>query len=169
MSSKPLRMALLLILVVGSVAILAYLLLGNRNSAMVSLKTINKLYLENELHEKFTVKNFRGKHVFINFWQSWCGPCRAEMPMIDSAFQLIDKNKWVFLVLNDEDWDTINGFKSSYPFQMPFYKSNSSFVANGIRTYPISLVLDTSGNIVNQEVGQLPYNPKSFVNYLNNL
>jgi thiol-disulfide isomerase/thioredoxin len=167
MLQKPFKTGLWLGLVVACLAVITiYFLVFKKNKA-IKAATLYGLQLENENLVGFDLNNFKGKHVFINCWQSWCGPCVAEMPMIDSAFQMIDKDQWVFMVINDEDWETINHFKSQHTFQMPLYKSRSNFVRNRISTYPTSIILNGKGEIVMQEVGMLPYNAKEFVQYLN--
>jgi thiol-disulfide isomerase/thioredoxin len=167
MLQKPIKTGLWLGLIIACLAVIVIYILVFKKNGTIKAATLYGLQLENENLVDFGLNNFKGKHVFINCWQSWCGPCVAEMPMIDSAFQMIDKDQWVFMVINDEDWETIHRFKSQYPFQMPFYRSKSNFVRNRIAAYPISIILNGKGEIVMQEVGMLPYHAKSFVQYLN--
>jgi thiol-disulfide isomerase/thioredoxin len=167
MSQKPFKTGLWLGLVIACLAFIIIYFLVFKKRSEIKASTLYGLQLENENLVGFNLNNFKGKHVFINFWQSWCGPCVAEMPMIDSAFQMVDNDQWVFMVVNDEDWETINDFKSKHTFQMPLYRSKSNFVRNRITTYPTSIILNAKGEIVMNEVGMLPYNAKAFVQYLN--
>ena len=70
--------------------------------------------------KKVSLKDFRGKIVFLNFWASWCVPCREEMPAMDRLYQEFkDKNFVVLAVaVKDRKQDAINFVKElklSYP------------------------------------------------------
>ncbi len=169
MIKNKLQFFLWLCITMLAFGILAYVFFLKGHTSTISAKKLNRFRLENEMHESFTLNNFKGKYVFINCWQSWCGPCLQELPMLDSAFQMVDKEKWIFVVITDEDWEKIETTKSINNFQMPFYKSKSSFSANGITAYPLSIILNEKGEIVMQELGLLPYHATGFVNYLKQL
>jgi thiol-disulfide isomerase/thioredoxin len=155
------------LLTISALAFIVFYIARNYYYGELKAKTAYRLQLENEQQERFTLNNFKGKYVFVNCWQTWCGPCVAEMPLIDSAFQRIDKNKWVFVVITDESWEKINHFKETRNFQLPFYRSLSSFVGNGIRSYPTSFILNGKGEIVWQEKGMLPFDTYTFMEHLN--
>jgi len=85
--------------------------------------------LPNPAGKKITLKDFRGKVIFLNFWASWCVPCREEMPDMERLYQEFkDKNFVVFAVnVKDRRQDAIN------------------FVKELKLTYPI--VLDPEGQV----------------------
>jgi peroxiredoxin len=73
--------------------------------------------------KKITLKDFRGKVVFLNFWASWCVPCREEMPAMERLYQEFqDKNFVVFAVsVKDRRQDAINFVKElklTYPIAL---------------------------------------------------
>lgn len=53
--------------------------------------------------KKLALKNFRGKIVFLNFWASWCVPCREEMPAMERLYQEFKKREFAILAVNVKD------------------------------------------------------------------
>jgi peroxiredoxin len=70
--------------------------------------------------KKVSLKDFRGKVVFLNFWATWCVPCREEMPAMEKLYQEFKENNFVVLAVNvkDRKADAVNFIKElklSYP------------------------------------------------------
>jgi peroxiredoxin len=70
--------------------------------------------------KKISLKDFRGKLVFLNFWASWCIPCREEMPAMERLYQEFKENNFVVLAVNvkDRKGDAtafVKGLKLTYP------------------------------------------------------
>lgn len=53
--------------------------------------------------KKISLKDFRGKLVFLNFWATWCEPCRGEMPAMEKLYQEFKENNFVVLAVNVKD------------------------------------------------------------------
>ena len=53
--------------------------------------------------KKISLKDFRGKTVFLNFWATWCVPCREEMPAMEKLYQEFKNNNFVVLAINVKD------------------------------------------------------------------
>lgn len=119
-----------------------------------------------------TSAGLKGKVVFINFWASWCPPCRAEMPDLEKLYQkLKGDNRFVFLFINeDNDRDKGIQYLEKNHFTMPFY-SASSEVSNEIfsGSLPTTVVLNKEGKIVLKHQGLAAYNNESFINQLKEL
>jgi peroxiredoxin len=76
--------------------------------------------LPNPEGKKVSLKDFRGKVVFLNFWATWCVPCREEMPAMEKLYQEFKERNFVVLAVNvkDRKQDAVNFFKEltlSYP------------------------------------------------------
>ena len=76
--------------------------------------------LPNPDGKKVSLKDFRGKVVFLNFWATWCVPCREEMPAMEKLYQEFKDKNFVVLAVNvkDRKQDAMNFFKElklSYP------------------------------------------------------
>lgn len=99
------------------------------------------------------ISDYKGKVVFLNFWQTWCGPCCKEMPSIEFAKENIDSTKIVFFAITDESEMEIESFLQGKNYQFGFLKSVKKFSDLGINTYPTTYVLDQDGKIAISKIG----------------
>jgi peroxiredoxin len=108
-----------------------------------------------DLHGKtWTLKDLRGKVVLVNFWATWCPPCRKEMPDMEALHQEFKEQGLVILAISDEESDKVEPFitehKFSYPILLdPGRKVNDLFEVEGI---PKSFLYDRSGHLVAQAI-----------------
>jgi cytochrome c biogenesis protein CcmG/thiol:disulfide interchange protein DsbE len=101
--------------------------------------------------------NARGKVVILDFWATWCPPCRAEIPHFVS---LQDKyrNKGLMVIgisLDQGGVKTVKPFAKSYNINYPILMGNREVVASygGVRSIPTTFVIDKKGRIVEKFVG----------------
>jgi len=106
--------------------------------------------------KKITLDNLRGKAVFLNFWASWCDPCRAEAADLEAAWQKVKDKNMVFLgvALQDTDQNSqefLKEFKVSYPNG----KDDAGKIAVDYGTWgiPESFFIDPQGRITYKHVG----------------
>lgn len=125
--------------------------------------------------EKGNVQNtasLRGKVVFINFWASWCPPCRAEFPSIETLYtQFKDNPDMVFLTIN-EDNDPAAGkaYLEKEKFSVPMYQSNGNVPAEIYSgSLPTTVVLDKNGKVRLHHAGFANYASDKFVNQVKEL
>lgn len=116
------------------------------------------------IDENKNVLNFedtKGKVVLINFWATWCPPCIAEMPSLQSLYN--DYNdKVVFLFVTSDYYSEINPFleKNNYTFKV--YRAASKYPKDfDISTIPRTFLIDKNGNIIIDENGVANWNSKS--------
>ena len=107
--------------------------------------------------EQFSLKDMRGKPVIVNFWATWCPPCRAEMPSMQRAWdQIKDEGILIVAVNVGEDADTIRRFteqvKVEFPLPMDLdSKVTQSWPMNGL---PTTFVVDPEGRLVYRAQGE---------------
>src|SRR4030043_1595984 len=65
---------------------------GNKRAPDFSLKDLNG--------NKVELKQFRGKIVFLNFWATWCSPCKEEMPSMEALHQQLKENKFILITVS---------------------------------------------------------------------
>jgi len=102
----------------------------------------------------WTFAELRGKVVLVNFWATWCPPCRKEMPDLETLFERFRSKGLVVLGISDEEAAKVEPFirerKVSFPVLLdPGRKVNEMFVVEGI---PKSFVYDREGKLVAQSI-----------------
>jgi peroxiredoxin len=102
----------------------------------------------------WTLKEQRGKVVLLNFWATWCPPCRKEMPDLETLYQQFKDQGLVILAISDEDAAKVRPFiaeqKVTYPILLdPGRKVNELFQIEGI---PKTFVYDRNGKLVAQSI-----------------
>jgi peroxiredoxin len=100
------------------------------------------------------LQDLKGKVVLVNFWATWCPPCRKEMPDLDALYNKFKDQGFVVLAISDEESAKVTPYiaehKISYPVMLdPGRKVNDAFIVEGI---PKSFVYDRSGKLVAQSI-----------------
>jgi thiol-disulfide isomerase/thioredoxin len=109
-----------------------------------------------------TLAQFRGKPLVVNFWATWCGPCREEMPAFIKMQQADGGKNLQFVGIGVDDGDKLRQFASSiglnYPSLVGGYGALelSRTLGNTAMALPFTLVLDREGKIVHTQLGPLP-------------
>ncbi len=103
-----------------------------------------------------TLSEYKGKPVIINFWATWCPPCREELPSMNRAWEKIKDEGIEMIAINvGEDEDTIFAFSGEYPidFTVLLDESGDEIKKWPIKGLPTTFVLDPSGRIIYQAIG----------------
>jgi len=106
-----------------------------------------------------TLSQFLGKPVFINFWASWCQPCREEMPFLQQTFNNYKDKGLVFLTIDEgEKPDAINKFFKDNGYTMPVLLDSKKTVGPEyqITGVPETFLIDKNGIIRKWQVGAYP-------------
>jgi thiol-disulfide isomerase/thioredoxin len=125
--------------------------------------------------EKGNVVNtssLRGKVVFINFWASWCPPCRAEFPSIETLYSQFKDNPDIFFLTINKDSDLATGkaYLDKEKFSIPMYQSNGNVpgeIYSG--ALPTTIVLDKNGKIRLHHTGFANYGSEKFIKQMEEL
>ena len=119
--------------------------------------------------EDFNLKNQKGKVILINYWATWCPPCRGEMPSLQSLYNDY-KDKVVFVFLTQDDKNKVDKFYKDNNYSLPTYNmlSNPSPEIN-TGTLPTTFIIDKKGRIALKDVGASNWNSSSVRNMLDGL
>lgn len=115
------------------------------------------------------LRDFRGKVVFLNFWATWCPPCVAEMPDIQSLYKKYEQNPDIafIMVSLDEKPEKARKFIQRKAFTFPVYMPGGR-IPDALLSHvvPTTFVLDRDGNVIVRRKGMAEYDTKQFRNFL---
>ncbi len=96
------------------------------------------------------LSEMRGNVVLINFWASWCGPCREEMPLLNELHSKYEPLGFTVLGVNvEEQENSARGFLKNFPVDFPILLDNRNQVSKlyDVVAMPTSVVVDRDGNM----------------------
>ncbi|MBE6068024.1 MAG: redoxin domain-containing protein [Clostridium lundense] len=120
--------------------------------------------------KEVSLSDYKGKKVFLNFWATWCPPCKAEMPEMEMLYQETKNSDLVILAVNlDEEKDTVQKFISSSKYNFPVLLDTGNIAASQyeVVSIPTSFFIDKEGNIVDKHIGAMTI--EDMKNYINNI
>jgi thiol-disulfide isomerase/thioredoxin len=107
---------------------------------------------------KKSIEDYKGQWVIVNFWATWCPPCREEIPELMS-FHDNNKGKAVVLGVNQENLsaDDLNKFVDEYFMEYPQFKASpyEKLPVGSIPGLPTTFVISPKGDVVAKQVGQI--------------
>ena len=115
---------------------------------------------EDATGETVTLSNLRGKVVFLNFWATWCPPCRAEMPSMESLYNRYKDRGFEMLVVNCAEGDAVvRDFREDFnlTFPIPLDRDGRVSSSYGVQAIPTTFIIDKEGRIVVRFVGSLDW------------
>jgi peroxiredoxin len=116
--------------------------------------------LEDMHGNKVTLSDFQGRPVLINFWASWCPPCRSEMPELQRVYAAQEADGLVILAVNtvyQDELDDVNDFVAEQKLTFPILLDSEGAVAVAYRasTLPTSVFVDRAGKIHLVQIGPM--------------
>lgn len=146
-----------------------YLSLFSENTSVPESPLVGKpapiFTLETFNDKIINLETLKGKAVVLNFWSSWCIPCKNETSAINRANARYNNDEIVFIGVNIwDDRENALNFLRSYPpnYKNGFDPSNEIHVNFGIQGVPETFFIDKDGNIANRFQGELNDN---IINY----
>jgi len=117
-------------------------------------------------------ESFIGKIGLLNFWATWCPPCRSEMPSIERLYKAMNKEKFIIAAINVGETQTaVTEFirKNNYTFPIYLDQKNtiaSIFAARGI---PATYVINKAGKVIAVRPGAMEYDQPKLIEIFKNL
>ena len=112
------------------------------------------------------LSDYRGRPVIINFWTTWCPPCREELPSMNRAWKQLEKENIAMLAINmGEDEDTIFIFSADYPTDFPILMDQSGDVIARwpVKGLPTTYVIAPDGSIAYRAIGSREWDEKGLL------
>ncbi len=106
--------------------------------------------------------DYRGKVVLLNFWATWCGPCRVEMPSMERVYQDLKDEGFAILAISSDPQGSIvtRPFVASQGLTFPILHDSDYQVSGsyGVRTLPMSFLIDRNGTLTQRVFGARDWN-----------
>ncbi|GGE69376.1 thiol-disulfide isomerase/thioredoxin [Pedobacter psychrotolerans] len=116
--------------------------------------------------------DLKGKVIFINFWATWCPPCRAEMPSLHKLYAQFKNDKNVVFIFVDADDDLKKSakFMADRQYGLPLYGFASEIPKQIFESaLPTTVIFDRQGRLSFRHEGIANYNDQKFVDFINKL
>jgi thiol-disulfide isomerase/thioredoxin len=116
--------------------------------------------------------DMKGKVVLVNFWATWCGPCKEEMPAFERLRQKLDPERFVLLTITtDLQRDGIKHFLANLQVQLPVLFDDNQEVSQAylVRALPTTVLIDGRGTLVGRAVGPREWDAPRSVHLLQSL
>jgi thiol-disulfide isomerase/thioredoxin len=116
-----------------------------------------------------TSASLSGKIVFINFWATWCPPCRAEMPSLNKLYKEFENDKDIVFLFVSEDEEPAKALQylRSHQYKLPLYTASGGAPGTYYSgTLPTTLVFNKDGKLIHKKEGMANYNTTTFISTL---
>ncbi len=166
-NNKLIILILIIVLVIG-IAFIGYNILSKGYETDLSqlqveenIKKATGFSVTNAEGETVKLYDFRGKPVVVNFWATWCGPCKVELPSFQKLYEKYSEQV-EFMMVNLTDGrkelkENVEGFVTSnkYTFPVFFDTSRSAYNTYNLHTIPKTLFIDKNGNLIKAHTGAM--------------
>ena len=118
------------------------------------------------------LSDFRGKIIFLNFWATWCLPCRKEMPSMERLYKRFRDKDFEMIGINmQEPASSVKEFFENYKFSFISLLDSTGDVQKrfGIRAIPSTLILDKKGRIIGKAIGEKEWDRKEAIDLFRQL
>lgn len=106
---------------------------------------------------RLTLTQYRGKIVLLDFWATWCAPCKEEIPhFIDMQNRYGSRGLQVIGISMDDDEPPIRDFQQQFKMNYPVARGSADLATQygGVLGLPITFIIDREGRIVSRHIGQ---------------
>lgn len=116
------------------------------------------------------LKNLRGKVLFLNFWGTWCPPCRMEWPTIEKLYQLKkDKMEFALIAMQDQEAD-VRKFLKEHHYTAPVYIAESPLDPKILPSaFPTTYLIAKDGRILKKEDSSMDWSKDSILEFIDNV
>ena len=136
-------------------------------------KDLPVLEIINKKGNKIIFNDFSSKLTLINFWATWCAPCKKELPKLDSLHEQIQDSQLKILLINIENikYDKIQTFFSELKvINLDSYFDNKLGLAKKLklRGLPITIITNSKGKEIVRIIGDLDFTDQRFISWIKN-
>ena len=129
--------------------------------------------LKNLDGKEVSLNQFRGKHVLVNFWATWCGPCKIEMPSLEALYEKFKDKNFALLAISNDMFgaNIVKPFVKAHKINFPVLLDPRLKVSNafGVVSLPTTFMIDPQGKIIGALFGEEDWAKPSNILYFENL
>jgi peroxiredoxin len=129
--------------------------------------------LKNLDGKEISLSEFRGKHVLVNFWATWCGPCKIEMPSLEALYKRFKDKNFALLAISNDMFgaNIVRPFVKAHKINFPVLLDQRLKVSNafGVVSLPTTFMIDPQGKIIGVLFGAEDWATPSNILYFENL
>jgi thiol-disulfide isomerase/thioredoxin len=125
-----------------------------------SLPLLSSESVPESLRKVQSLGALKGKVVFLNFWATWCGPCRVEMPSMEALYLMYKDRGFEILAVNSGERNPeVMSFMTNYGLTFPTVLDSDGTVSRsyGIQAIPTTFLIDREGNMILRLVGSIDW------------
>lgn len=143
---------------------------SGKSTSQKKVETLESISNIEDLNgETVDMSKYKGKKVLVNFWATWCAPCKKEMPDLLEAQKTLTKDNYVFLLISDESQAQILEFKKKTNYDFTFLKSTKPINSLGIYALPTTFVYTEKGEKAEEIIGAVQWSSEKMINKLKNI
>jgi thiol-disulfide isomerase/thioredoxin len=134
-------------------------------------KTYDNVIFLDQKDQKININEYKGKLLLLNFWATWCEPCKEEMPSLDNL-QInseLDKIKIFAINIGKENLEKVNKFFVDLDIKNlePYFDSPTTLAKMfSLRGVPTSILINKEGQEFARVIGTIDFEDKNFVNWI---
>jgi len=130
-----------------------------KNATVLQGTDVSEIQIEDENGQPVYLSKFKGKTLVINFWASWCIPCRLEIPLLNGIYpRLLEKNRQLIGVNQSESQKTISAFREETHISFPVFRDRGALSRKlNIQVIPAIAVIDKRGKVQSITYGFRPW------------
>ena len=134
-------------------------------------KTHDNVIFLNKKDQKININEYKGNLLILNFWATWCEPCKEEMPSLDNLQANPELNKIKIFAINigKENLDKVNKFFLDLNIKNfdPYFDSPTTLAKTfSLRGVPTSILINKKGQEFARIIGSIDFDDKSFIDWI---
>ena len=135
------------------------------------LKVYDNVFFLDKNDKKINIKEFNGNILLLNFWATWCAPCKEEMPSLDrlQVNQNLSNLKIFAINVSQESKKKVDSFFEDLNIENfdPYFDAPTTLAKTfSLRGVPTSILIDKDGKEFARIMGSIDFNDKIFINWL---
>ena len=135
------------------------------------LKVYDNVFFLDKNDKKINIKEFNGNLLLLNFWATWCSPCKEEMPSLDrlQVNQNLSNLKIFAINISQESKKKVDSFFEDLNIENfdPYFDAPTTLAKTfSLRGVPTSILIDKDGKEFARIMGSIDFNDKIFINWL---